>query len=104
MFTFLRLDRSTGLLPRDIHACTGMRRARSRACPKKLAIVDEEADESEFWCRIIRKSGLKTAAVVNVLEQEAHELAYIFSASLRTARANATKRREGKRKKSTNLG
>ena len=68
----------------------------------KLAIVDEEADESEFWCRIIRKSGLKAAVAVNGLEQEAHELACIFSASLRTARANAQKRREAKRKKSTN--
>lgn len=66
----------------------------------KLAIVDEEADESEFWFRIIRKTGLQSAVVVNGLEQEAHELACIFSASLRTARANARKRRESKRKQS----
>ena len=65
----------------------------------KLAIVDEEADESEFWFRIIRKTGLQTGAVVNGLEQEAHELASIFSVSLRTARENARKRREAKRKK-----
>jgi four helix bundle protein len=61
----------------------------------KLAIVDEEADESEFWFRIIRKTGLQTAAVVSRLEQEAHELASIFSASLRTARLN----RSGRNKK-----
>ena len=66
----------------------------------KLAIVDEEADESEFWFRIIRKADLRDAAVVHELEQEAHELASIFSASLRTARFNARKRREAKRKKS----
>jgi four helix bundle protein len=66
----------------------------------KLAIVDEEADESEFWFRIIRLAGLKRAEAVKDLEQEAHELASIFSASLRTARSNARKRREGKRKKS----
>ena len=66
----------------------------------KLAIVDEEADESEFWFRIIRQTGIKSAAVVNGLEQEAHELACIFSASLRTARANARNRRESRRKKS----
>jgi four helix bundle protein len=65
----------------------------------KLAIVDEEADESEFWFRIIRQTGIKSAVVVNVLEQEAHELASIFSASLRTVRANARRRRESKRKK-----
>jgi four helix bundle protein len=68
----------------------------------KLAIVDEEADESEFWFRIIRLAGLKRAEAVEDLEQEAHELACIFSASLRTARSNARKRREAKRKKSTN--
>ena len=65
----------------------------------KLAIVDEEADESEFWFRIIRKAGLRSAALVNELEQEVHELACIFSASLRTARSNARKRREARKKK-----
>jgi four helix bundle protein len=66
----------------------------------KMAIVDEEADESEFWFRIIRKTGLKNAAAVHGLEQEAHELACIFSKSLRTARMNAKQRREAKREKS----
>jgi four helix bundle protein len=59
----------------------------------KLAIVDEEADESEFWCRIIRKTGLQSVFAVSGLEQEAHELASIFSASLRTARRNRRRRR-----------
>jgi four helix bundle protein len=52
----------------------------------KLAIVSEEADESELWLRIIRRIGLQDAAAVAPLEQEAHELASIFTASLRTAR------------------
>jgi len=65
----------------------------------KLAIVDEEADESEFWFRIIRKTRFQNAPIINNLEQEAHELACIFSASLRTARLNARKRREAKRKR-----
>jgi four helix bundle protein len=60
----------------------------------KLAIVDEEADESEFWLRIIRKCGLKHAAAVMTLEREAHELASIFHASLRTARKNRRRRRD----------
>ncbi|RPI57388.1 MAG: four helix bundle protein [Acidobacteria bacterium] len=59
----------------------------------KLAIVDEEADESEFWFRIVRKTGLQTTAAIGCLEQEAHELACIFAASLRTARLNAHKRK-----------
>jgi four helix bundle protein len=66
----------------------------------KLAIVDEESDESEFWFRIIRKAGIRPEGVVKGLELEAHELACIFSASLRTARSNARKRREARRKKS----
>jgi four helix bundle protein len=63
----------------------------------KLAIVDEEADESEFWFRLIRKAGLLDTSIANELEQEAHELACIFSSSLRTARVNERKRREAKR-------
>jgi four helix bundle protein len=64
----------------------------------KLAIVDEEADESEFWFRLIRKTGLQTGAAIGGLEQEAHELASIFAASLRTARVNARQKREAKQK------
>ena len=52
----------------------------------KLAIVSEEADESELWLRIIRRTGLQSVASLGPLEQEAHELASIFTASLRTAR------------------
>jgi four helix bundle protein len=53
----------------------------------KLATVSEEADESEFWLRIIRRTGLQSATAVGPPEQEAHELASIFTASLRTARS-----------------
>ena len=59
----------------------------------KLAIVDEEADESEFWFRIIRSTSLASGEVVASLEREAHELACIFGASLKTARLNAGRRR-----------
>lgn len=52
----------------------------------KLAIVSEESDESELWLRIIRRTRLQTTVTVGPLEQEAHELASIFTASLRTAR------------------
>jgi four helix bundle protein len=62
----------------------------------KLAIVDEEADECELWFRIIRETGMQTDQTLSKLEREAHELACIFGASLRTARSNAGKRREEK--------
>ena len=41
----------------------------------ELAIVSEEADESELWLRIIRRTDLQNSAIVAPLEQEAHELA-----------------------------
>lgn len=77
-----------------IDACTSVAanyRAACRAYTRplfvaKLAIVSEEADESELWLRIIRRTGLQEAAAIGPLEQEAHELASIFTASLRTAR------------------
>jgi hypothetical protein len=51
-----------------------------------FSIVSEEADESELWLRILRRTGLQTPTAVSALEQEAHELASIITASLRTAR------------------
>jgi four helix bundle protein len=52
----------------------------------KLAIVSEESDESELWLRIVRRTGMRPEQAVGPLEREAHELASIFTASLRTAR------------------
>ena len=57
----------------------------------KLAIVSEEADESELWLRIIRRTGLQATVAIGQLEKEAHELASIFTASLRTARGGRRK-------------
>ena len=53
----------------------------------KIAIVAEEADETEFWLRLVTKTNLQTSGATHALEQEAHELASIFVASLRTARS-----------------
>jgi four helix bundle protein len=58
----------------------------------KLAIVSEEADESELWLRIIRRTGLLSSPAAGPLEQEAHELASIFTASVRTARGGRRQR------------
>ena len=53
----------------------------------KLALVAEEADESEFWLRLVTKTGLQDERTAAPLEREAHELASIFVASLRTAKS-----------------
>jgi four helix bundle protein len=59
----------------------------------KLATVAEEADESEFWLRLIVKTALAPPDVAASLIREAGELAAIFTASLRTARRNPPNRR-----------
>ncbi len=77
------IDAGTSVAANYRAACRGYTRPIFVA---KLAIVAEEADESELWLRILRRTGLQTQAAVGALEQEAHELASIFTASLRTAR------------------
>ena len=77
------IDASTSVAANYRAACRGYTRP---LFVSKLAIAAEEADESELWLRIIRRTDLKPAAAVSALEQEAHELASIFTASLRTAR------------------
>ena len=77
------IDASTSVAANYRSAC----RAYTRPLfVSKLAIVSEEADESELWLRIIRRTGMQSTSAVGRLEQEAHELASIFTASLRTAR------------------
>ena len=77
------IDASTSVAANYRAACRGYTRP---IFVSKLATVAEEADESELWLRIIRRTGLQDTIVVGPLEQEAHELASIFTASLRTAR------------------
>jgi four helix bundle protein len=77
------INTSTSVAANYRAACRGYTRP---VFVSKLAIVAEEADESELWLRILRRTGLQTPTAVSALEQEAHELASIFTASLRTAR------------------
>ena len=50
----------------------------------KLAIVEEEADESAFWLEVIPDAGLLPAAKTSSLWKEADELTAIMVASRRT--------------------
>ena len=52
----------------------------------KLAIVEEEADESAFWIDLVAASGMKTPKLVQPLLTEADELTRIIVASIKTAR------------------
>lgn len=55
----------------------------------KLKIVEEEADESEYWLDILKAYGKAKTQSVEPLLKEANELNKIFSASARTAKSNS---------------
>src|SRR5687767_11256915 len=59
----------------------------------KLAVVEEEADESAFWIDLVAASGMKPQKLVRPLLVEADELTRIMVASIKTARASNPKSR-----------
>jgi four helix bundle protein len=62
-------------------------RARSRSeFLAKLAIVIEEADESEFWLEMLADAGLIPERKLKDLKSEANQLVAIFNASRSTAK------------------
>ena len=64
-------------------------RARSRAdFISKIGIVEEEADESQYWLEMLADSGILKREDVWPLIKEADELTRIFTASGRTAKSN----------------
>jgi len=64
-------------------------RAQSRAAfVAKMAIVEEEADESAFWLEVVEELGHASATTVRPLLREARELTAIAAASKKTARRN----------------
>jgi len=61
-------------------------RAQSRATfAAKLAIVEEEADETLYWLELLCESGRIEAARLQDLIKEADEIVAIVTASRRTA-------------------
>ena len=64
-------------------------RARSRAdFASKIAIAEEEADESGYWLEMIAEGELMPSKRVESLLDEANELTAILAASAKTARTN----------------
>jgi len=64
-------------------------RARSQAdFLSKITVVEEEADESQYWLELMVESGTVPEAKVVELIKEAGELTAIFTASGKTARSN----------------
>ena len=54
----------------------------------KMAIVEEEADETLFWLELLDDSELVPAAKLTAIKQEADELIAITVTSIKTARCN----------------
>ena len=67
-------------------------RARSSAdFISKIAIVEEEADETCFWLEVLEESGMVSKESTAKLYDEATQLTAIFSASRKTSRSNSDK-------------
>jgi four helix bundle protein len=54
----------------------------------KIVIVEEEADESQYWLELMELSGLINPDNIRPLKQEAKELTAIFTAIGKTAKEN----------------
>ena len=64
-------------------------RSRSRAeFVSRLAIVADEADETEGWLVMLKEAGLTSGAELDWLLAESRELRAIFVKAVKTARAN----------------
>ena len=71
------------------------RRARSRAeFIARLALVVDEADESEHWLSILRDGGMSSGDELEWLLNESRQLRAIFQRSLTTARLNVKHARQ----------
>lgn len=64
----------------------------------KLGIVEEEADESAFWCELLMESRIRNCDDVRELWREADELTAIAAASRITASRNNRKSKIANRK------
>jgi four helix bundle protein len=69
------------------------KRARSTAefC-SKMGIVEEEADESQYWLELISESGLVAPGRLQALLNEIDQIIAMVVASLRTAKKGLKKR------------
>jgi four helix bundle protein len=62
-------------------------KARSRAdFISKITVVEEEADESQYWLELLADSGILRREQLDSLMGEAKELTAIFTASGKTAK------------------
>ena len=73
-------------------ACRG--RSEADVCAK-LAIVEEEADETVYWLELLAEGGVAPSAVTAALKAEADEIVAMTVASIKTLRRRASGRDGG---------
>ena len=92
-----QLLRSGTAVAANYRAC-GRARSDKEFC-SKLAIVVEEADESQLWLELLTEADPKIATGTHkALLSEAGELTAIFTASHRTAKSNLEKKKAERKK------
>lgn len=64
----------------------------------KLGVVEEEADECQFWLEFISEAGMLSQSKLRDLASEASQLTAIFVASRQTAKSNNRKSEIANRK------
>jgi len=58
----------------------------------KLKIVEEEADETQYWLEVLEESKLINADRIEVIKKEVNEIVSIVVASIKTARENENRK------------
>lgn len=54
----------------------------------KLKIVEEEADETQYWLEVLEESNLINSNRIDTLKKEVNEIVSILVASIKTAKEN----------------
>jgi four helix bundle protein len=58
----------------------------------KLKIVEEEADETQYWLEVLEESNLINSDRIEVIKKEVNEIVSIVVASIKTARENENRK------------
>lgn len=60
----------------------------------KMSIVEEEADETLYWCELLRESGLFSEENIMPLEKEMNEILAMTVASIKTLRSKQKRKKD----------
>jgi four helix bundle protein len=58
----------------------------------KLKIVEEEADETQYWLEVLEESNFINSSRIETIKKEVNEIVSIVVASIKTARENENRK------------